>query len=124
VPFFLALKVEALHFADRTFEALEAIREAEGLVERFEERWWFADLHRLRGVFLTAIGAEETQIEVSFCEAIRVARGRSRLHSRHARKHHTQNTAGERKRVNERDVDSDYLTANFFDSSKRPQPSD
>ena len=47
---------------------------------------------------------------------------KSRLHSRHARKHHTQNTVGESKRVNERDMDSDYLTANFFDNSKRPQP--
>jgi hypothetical protein len=74
VPFFLALKAEALHLADRTFEALEAIREAEGLVERFEERLWRADLHRLRGVLLTAMGADETQIEASFCEAIRTAR--------------------------------------------------
>ncbi len=74
VPFFLALKAEALHLADRTFEALEAIREAEGLVERFEERLWRADVHRLRGVLLTAMGADETHIEASFCEAIRIAR--------------------------------------------------
>jgi tetratricopeptide (TPR) repeat protein len=74
VPFFLALKAEALHLADRTFEALEAIREAEGLVERFEERLWRADLQRLRGVLLTAMGADETHIEASFCEAIRTAR--------------------------------------------------
>jgi hypothetical protein len=37
-------------------EALEAIMEAEALVERFEERWWSAELHRLRGVFLAAMG--------------------------------------------------------------------
>ena len=74
VPFFLALKAEALHLADRTSEALEAIREAEALVERSEERWWCAELHRLRGVFLAAIGADETQIEASFCEAIRIAK--------------------------------------------------
>ena len=34
VPYLLALKAEALHLADRTSEALEAIREAEALVER------------------------------------------------------------------------------------------
>ena len=34
--YFLALKAEALHLADRTSEALEAIREAEALAERFE----------------------------------------------------------------------------------------
>jgi predicted ATPase len=74
VPFFLALKAEALHLADRTSEALEAINEADGLVERFEERLWRADLHRLRGVLLTAMGADETQIEASFCEAILAAK--------------------------------------------------
>jgi tetratricopeptide (TPR) repeat protein len=74
VPLFLALKAEALQLADRTSEALEAINEAEGLVERFEERLWRADLHRLRGVLLTAMGADETQIEASFCEAIRAAK--------------------------------------------------
>jgi predicted ATPase len=73
VPFFLMLKAEALQLADRTSEALEAIREAEGLVERFEERLWRADLHRFRGVLLAAMGADETQIEASFCEAIRAA---------------------------------------------------
>ena len=35
---FPALKAEALHLADRTSEALEAIEEAEAVVERFEER--------------------------------------------------------------------------------------
>ena len=74
MPYFLALKAEALYFADRVSEALEAITEAEAAVERSEERWWCAELHRLRGVFLTAIGADETQIEASFCEAIRTAK--------------------------------------------------
>jgi hypothetical protein len=63
-----------LHLADRTSEALEAIREAEALAERFEGRWWSAELHRLRGVFLAAMGAGETEIEASFCEAIRTAK--------------------------------------------------
>jgi len=44
------------------------------LAERFEERWWCAELHRLRGIFLTAMGSEETQIDASFCKAIRIAR--------------------------------------------------
>ena len=74
VPYFLALKAEALYLADRTSEALEAIKEAEALVERSEERWWSAELHRLRAVFLAAIGADQTQIEASFCEAISTAK--------------------------------------------------
>jgi predicted ATPase len=75
MPYFLALKAEALYFADRVSEALEAVTEAEGAVQRSEERWWCAELHRFRGVFLAAIGADESQIEVSFCEAIRTANG-------------------------------------------------
>jgi serine/threonine protein kinase/predicted ATPase len=74
MPMWLALKAEALYLTGRTSEALEAIAEAQGLAERFEVGWWYAELHRLRGVFLTAGGTEETQIEASFCEAIRIAR--------------------------------------------------
>jgi tetratricopeptide (TPR) repeat protein len=74
LPSHLARKAEALHLADRTSEALEAINEAEALAERFEHRHVLFELHWLRGVFLAAIGAEEIQIEASFCEAIRIAK--------------------------------------------------
>jgi serine/threonine protein kinase len=74
LPYFLAVKAEALHLADRTREALEAINEAEAFVERTEVRWWNAELHRLRGIFLTAIGAEEREIEASFCAAVKTAK--------------------------------------------------
>ena len=50
------------------------IREAEALGERSEERWWRAELYRLRGMFLAAVGADENQIEASFCAAIKTAR--------------------------------------------------
>jgi len=70
----LARKAEALYLADRTSEALEAINEAIPMAERFEVRYLRAEMHRFRGVFLAAMGAEETQIEASFCEAIRIAK--------------------------------------------------
>ena len=73
MPCYLALKAEALHLANRTSEALEVIKEAEAVVERFEERGWSAELHRLRGVFLVAMGADEVEIEASFCAAIKTA---------------------------------------------------
>ncbi len=73
-PCLLALKAEALYVADRVPEAFEAVKEAEVLAERSEERWWSAELHRLRAVFLTALGADESKIEASFCEAIRIAK--------------------------------------------------
>ena len=74
VPCWFVLKAEALHLANRTSEALAAIAEAEAVAQRTEERECFAELHRLKGVFLTAIGADETQIEASFCAAIRIAK--------------------------------------------------
>jgi predicted ATPase len=74
LPYFLSLKAEALHLADRPVEALEEIKKAEAIAERSEGRWWCAEMHRLRGVFLATLGADETQIEASFCEAISTAK--------------------------------------------------
>ena len=74
VPFCLMLKAQALHLADRTSEALAAIEDAEAVIERSGERAWCAELIWLRGVFLAATGAEETQIEASFQQAIRIAK--------------------------------------------------
>jgi hypothetical protein len=43
-------------------------------------------MHRLRGVFLAAIGAEEAQIEASFCAAIRVAKEQKSISLENAQK--------------------------------------
>jgi hypothetical protein len=74
MPHLLTLKAEALYLADRTSEALEVLSEAEALAERFEQSFWCAELHRLRGVCLAAMGADEAQIGASFREAIRTAK--------------------------------------------------
>ena len=44
------------------------------VISTFEQRDSFAELRLLRDVFLAAIGADETKIEASFCEAIRIAK--------------------------------------------------
>ena len=62
-PYWLALKAEALHSADRLSEALDTVREAKALAEASGERWWLAELYRLQGLFLACIGADEIQIE-------------------------------------------------------------
>jgi len=74
LPNYLRQKAEALHLAGRTSEALESINEAEALAERFEQRDFSAELFRLRSLFLAAIGADEAQIEASFCAAINTAK--------------------------------------------------
>ena len=43
-------------------------------IKDLSQRYWCGELHRLRGVFLATLGAEETQIEAAFSEAIRIAR--------------------------------------------------
>jgi hypothetical protein len=62
-----------VHLANRTPEALAAIG-GRGNAERSGERCYYAELHRLRGMFLANLGAEETQIEASFCAAISTAK--------------------------------------------------
>jgi predicted ATPase len=74
VPYCLGLKAQALYLANRTSEALAAINEAERLAEKFEDRHSCAELHRLRGVLLAALGSDEAKIEASFREAIRTAK--------------------------------------------------
>jgi serine/threonine protein kinase len=74
VPFGLALKAEALHLGDRTGEAVAAIAEADALAQRFEQRFWCGELHRLRGVFLTKLRGDEAEIEEEFRAAIRIAK--------------------------------------------------
>jgi predicted ATPase len=73
MPYWLGLKAEALSFAGRRPEALETIREAEALAKASGERWWLAELSRLRGLFLGCIGADEPQILGAFCDAMRIA---------------------------------------------------
>jgi predicted ATPase len=69
----LALKAESLHLGGLTLKALESVREAEELIQRSEERYWSAELHRLRAVLLSAIGSDQIQIEASFHGAIKTA---------------------------------------------------
>jgi predicted ATPase len=73
MPYYLALKAEGLYLEGRFLEALKAISDAEAMAERFEEHWWCAELHRLRGVFLTAMGADTAVIDASFQAAINIA---------------------------------------------------
>ena len=70
----MGLKAEALHLAGRTADALAAIEEAEALVERQGEGWWLAELYRLRGVFLAALGADEALVEATLRAAVSKAR--------------------------------------------------
>ena len=66
--------MQSVRLSDRRKSVPTLIMEAETLAERSEQRWWCAELHRLRGVFLAAIRNDEAQIEASLGEAIRIAK--------------------------------------------------
>jgi hypothetical protein len=105
-----------LHLADRTSEALAAIIEAEALVERFEGRYYCAELHRLRGVFPPTLGAEATQIGASFQAAIRIAKEQKSV-SLEKRAEATYAEYRDKERVRQKDVDFDYLFGNCLGGS-------
>ena len=66
-------------------------------------------------LFLTATGADETQIEASFCEAISTAKGQKSISLEKRAEQPTQNTIA-KKQAGQEDTDSDYL---FGDCSQR-----
>jgi adenylate cyclase len=74
MPQYLALTAEAEARAGRIDAALEAIREGLEIAGRTEERWWEADLHRLRGELLLAASGTPADAEACFQRAIEVAR--------------------------------------------------
>ena len=75
------------------------------MAERSGLRHCSAELRRLRGVFLAALGVEESQIEASFSEAIRIAKEQKSVSNE---KQPTRTTAA-KKRAGQEDLESDYL---------------
>ena len=63
VPFFLMLQADALERTGHRAAALERLAEAVSLVEKTQERWCEAELHRLKGQLLKADG-ECDQVEI------------------------------------------------------------
>jgi predicted ATPase len=64
----------AAHFG-HTEDGLQALAEAHTLVEQQEERWWEAEIHRLRGVvLLRQPGTPQAEAETWLQRALDVAR--------------------------------------------------
>ena len=79
MPFLTALRAETLYLADRTSDALEAIAEVEELIERFENRYWCAEIQRLRGVFLAALVPTRSRLRLHSAPQSESQRSRSRF---------------------------------------------
>ena len=74
-PYFLALVAEVYGQGKRYDEGLARLEEALALVDQSEERYWEAEIHRLKGELLLARSAEN-QVEAETCvhKALDVAR--------------------------------------------------
>ena len=74
LPYYLSLLARLFAIAGRADEGLACIEEALAEARVHNERWWDAELHRLRGELLLLQGAEVADVEAAFLRAIEVAR--------------------------------------------------
>src|SRR5262249_14407041 len=64
VPYFCTLLMEVSDHLGHIADGLQVLAEAYTLVKQHEERWWEAEIHRLRGVLLLRqIGTPQTEAE-------------------------------------------------------------
>ncbi len=74
LPYYLSLLAQVCCKAGRVEEGLAAIKEALTEARTHNERWWDAELHRLRGELLLMHGADIADVEAAFLRAIEIAR--------------------------------------------------
>ncbi len=73
VPMYLGMLAEALAAAGRADDGLAPLDVAVTMIESKGERFWSAELHRLRGQLLMSSGAEGAA-EDSYCKSLEIAR--------------------------------------------------
>jgi predicted ATPase len=81
VPYYSALLADVYGHLGHTADGLQALAEAHTLMEQQEERWWEAEISRLRGVLLLRqrsaaqqTGPQHAEAEACFQQALHVAR--------------------------------------------------
>jgi predicted ATPase len=75
VPYFCTLLADVSAHLGHTEDGLQALAEAQTLMEQQEERWWEAEVYRLRGVLLLRqTGTPQAEAEACFQQALDVAR--------------------------------------------------
>ena len=74
LPYYLSLLAQVYRKAGRVQESLLCIDEALAEAHAHNERWWNAELHRLRGELLLMHDADPIDAEVAILQAIEIAR--------------------------------------------------
>jgi predicted ATPase/DNA-binding SARP family transcriptional activator len=74
LPYYLSLLAQVCERAGRAEEGLASIDEALAQARVHNERWWDAELHRLRGELLLMHGADAPDVETALFRAVEIAR--------------------------------------------------
>jgi class 3 adenylate cyclase/predicted ATPase len=75
VPYYCTLRADVAAHLGHTTDGLQALAEAHTLVEQHDERWWEAEIYRLRGVLLLRQpGTPQGEAETWLQRALDVAR--------------------------------------------------
>ncbi len=74
LPYYLSLLAQVYGKAGCAQEGLTSIDEALSEARTHNERWWDAELHRLRGELLLMRGADASDVEAAFLRAVQIAR--------------------------------------------------
>src|SRR6266852_3667782 len=74
LPYYLSLLAQVCGQAGRVKQGLASIDEALAEARTHNERWWDAELHRLRGELLLMHGADASDVEAAILRAIEIAR--------------------------------------------------
>ncbi|HEV2426148.1 MAG TPA: AAA family ATPase [Terriglobia bacterium] len=74
LPYYFGLVAQVCGQAERVEDGLAAVDEAMAASRAHNERWWDAELHRLRGELLLAGGADASEVKAAYLRAIEIAR--------------------------------------------------
>jgi predicted ATPase len=75
VPYWCTVRADVADCLGHPADGLQALAEAHTLVEQHEDRWWAAEVCRLRGiVLLRQLGTSPAEAEARFQQALDVAR--------------------------------------------------
>jgi predicted ATPase len=74
LPYYLSLLAQVCGKAGHAEKGLASIDEALAEARAHNERWWDAELHRLRGELLLMHGADASDVEAAMLRAIEIAR--------------------------------------------------
>lgn len=75
LPYYLAMLADTYGRAERPEQGLRVIDDALAYTRSSNERWWDAELHRIRAELLLAAGSDRLEVDTALSRAVDIARG-------------------------------------------------